>query len=247
MKTFGLIGKTLSHSFSKSHFERKFKAENLDYQYLNFELDNINEFPNILKNNPEICGLNITIPYKQQITKFLDEIDKEAKFIGAVNTIKFHRTSAGTSLIGYNTDALGFEYALKPHLKKHHQKALILGTGGVSKAVKFVLKKYGISVLDVSRRPLKVYQMSYGLLNKEIIEDYLIIINTTPLGMHPNSKTFPEIPYEFIGKNHLLFDLVYNPAETLFLKKGKANGAQIINGLQMFYYQAEQSWKIWNC
>ncbi len=246
MKTYGLIGKSLSHSFSQSYFKEKFKSENLDCQYLNFELNEINEFPQLLTNNPKIGGFNVTIPYKEQIIKFLDEIDKEAKFIGAVNTIKLTKSGKTVSMIGYNTDALGFEYTLKPHLKSHHRRALILGTGGASKAVKFVLNKYGIGVIDISRRPLKKDQMSYGLIDKQVIDEHLIIINTTPLGMFPNRETHPDIPYEYIGKNHLLFDLVYNPAETLFLKKGKENGAIIVNGLEMLHHQAEQSWRIWN-
>lgn len=246
MKTFGLIGKSLSHSFSKSYFEKKFNSEKLDYQYQNFELGEINEFPQLLIDNPEISGLNVTIPYKEQIIKFLDEIDKDANFIGAINTIKLIRTSTTTSLIGYNTDAMGFEYALKPHLKPYHHRALILGTGGASKAVKFVLNKYGIGVINISRRPLKPDQMSYGHVDKQVIEEHSIIINTSPLGMHPDTDTYPDIPYKYIGKNHLLFDLVYNPAETLFLKKGKENGATIVNGIEMLYHQAEQSWEIWN-
>ena len=246
MKTFGLIGKSLSHSFSKSYFEKKFNSEKLDYQYQNFELEEINEFPQLLIDNPEISGLNVTIPYKEQIIKFLDEIDKDANFIGAINTIKLIRTSTTTSLIGYNTDAMGFEYALKPHLKPYHHRALILGTGGASKAVKFVLNKYGIGVINISRRPLKPDQMSYGHVDKQVIEEHPIIINTSPLGMHPDTDTYPDIPYKYIGKNHLLFDLVYNPAETLFLKKGKENGATIVNGIEMLYHQAEQSWEIWN-
>lgn len=246
MKTFGLIGKSLSHSFSKSYFEKKFNSEKLDYQYQNFELGEINEFPQLLIDNPEISGLNVTIPYKEQIIKFLDEIDKDANFIGAINTIKLIRTSTTTSLIGYNTDAMGFEYALKPHLKRYHHRALILGTGGASKAVKFVLNKYGIGVINISRRPLKPDQMSYGHVDKQVIEEHSIIINTSPLGMHPDTDTYPDIPYKYIGKNHLLFDLVYNPAETLFLKKGKENGATIVNGIEMLYHQAEQSWEIWN-
>lgn len=246
MKTFGLIGKTLSHSFSKSYFEKKFKINNLDCQYLNFELENIEDFELLLQNNPNISGLNITIPYKQQIIKFLDEIDKDANLISAVNTIKFHKTNSKKTLIGYNTDTLGFEYALKSHLKSHHQRALVLGTGGVSKAVKFVLKKYGIGVMDVSRRPLKTDQISYAYINKRVINEHLIIINTTPLGMYPNIQNYPDIPYQFIGKHHLLIDLIYNPAETIFLNKGKENGANVVNGLEMFYHQAEQSWKIWN-
>lgn len=246
MKTFGLLGKSLVHSFSKSYFEQKFSSKNLDCQYLNFELNKIEDFRRLLIDNPDICGLNVTIPYKEQIIKFLDKIDKEASFIGAINTIKINKTSTGLILTGFNTDAMGFEFSLKPQLKKHHRRALILGTGGASKAVKFVLNKHGIGAIDISRRPIKTNQMSYGHIDKQIIDEHLIIINTTPLGMFPNTKTFANIPYEFIGKNHLLIDLVYNPTETLFLKKGKENGATIVNGLEMLHQQADQSWKIWN-
>jgi len=246
MKTFGLLGKSLLHSFSKSYFDKKFESENLNYQYLNFELNNIEDLPELLSNNPDICGLNVTIPYKQQVIKFLNEIDKEATFIGAVNTIRIIRKGNKITLIGYNTDAYGFEHSLKLHLKKHYRKALVLGTGGASKAVGFVLRKHGISVTDVSRHPLKLNQISYEFINKNTINDHLIIINTTPLGMHPNESSFPKIPYEFIGDQHLLFDLVYNPAETIFLKKGKENGANTVNGTNMLHLQAEQSWKVWN-
>ncbi len=246
MQTFGLIGNPLGHSFSKKYFEKKFKKEGLDCEYLNFELNTIEEFPTIIEKHPELAGLNVTIPYKQQIIRYLDKIDKEANFIGAVNTIKFERSNSQTRLIGYNTDAMGFEISIKHLLKKHYKKALILGTGGASKAVEFVLKKNGIAVREVSRRPLKANQMSYGLVNKQIIEDHQVIINTTPLGMHPDKDAYPDIPYKYINEDHLLVDLIYNPEETIFLKKGKENGATVINGEKMLLAQAEQSWKIWN-
>lgn len=246
MKTFGLIGNPLTHSFSKSYFEQKFKSEGLNHKYLNFELQDIDEFPKLIKEHPELCGLNVTIPYKQQVIRFLDEIEKEAHFIGAVNTIKFQDTGGKTKLIGYNTDAKGFEMALKPYLKNYHKKALILGTGGASKAIEFVLKKLGKSCTEVTRRPLKANQISYGLITKQLMEEHLIIINTTPLGMHPNNEEAPELPYKFIADSHLAFDLIYNPSETAFLKKARNNGAQTINGLKMLHYQADLAWKIWN-
>jgi shikimate dehydrogenase len=247
MKTFGLIGTSLCHSFSKAYFENKFKKEGLStYSYLNFEINDIQVLTNLIQQNPYLCGLNVTIPYKRQIIKLLDEIEKDAQFIGAVNTIKIERYREKTKLIGYNTDAYGLEVSLKPHLKKHHKKAIILGTGGASKAVEYVLRKHGISVMEVSRNPLKSAQVSYGMLNKSIIKERLIIINTTPLGMYPNTKEMPDIPYEYIGKDHILFDLIYNPVETQFLKQGYDQGATCINGQLMLEQQAEMSWKIWN-
>jgi shikimate dehydrogenase len=247
MKTFGLIGASLCHSFSKVYFENKFKEEGLStHSYLNFEISDINALINLIQQNPYLCGLNVTIPYKQQVIRFLDEIEKDAQFIGAVNTIKIERQGEKTKLIGYNTDAYGFETSLKPHLKKHHKKAIILGTGGGARAVKYILRKYGISVVEISRNPLKSIQVSYGMLNKNIIKERLIIINTTPLGMYPNTTEMPDIPYEYIGKDHILFDLIYNPTETEFLKTGYKQGATCINGQLMLEQQAEMSWKIWN-
>lgn len=245
-KIFGIIGYPLSHSFSKKYFEKKFADEKLNYKYLNFEIKNIDEIKSLLKKHPDIQGLNVTIPYKQQVIKYITGIDKEAYTIGAINTIKIDKIKNKTLLTGYNTDIKGFEITLEPKLKKHHQKALILGTGGASKAIKYVLQKFGFTITEVSRNPLTKNQLSYEMVDKQIIEENQIIVNTTPLGMYPNINECPNIPYEYINSEHVLFDLIYNPEETQFLKKGKILGACTINGLKMFYAQAELSWEIWN-
>ncbi len=246
MKTFGLIGASLSHSFSKSYFENKFKSLGVAYKYENFELKDIDGLIELIKNHSDLAGLNVTIPYKEQVIRYLDEIETGAQFIGAVNTIKIERQKEDIKLIGYNTDAFGFEVALKPHLQKEHKKALVLGTGGAKKAIEYVLKRLGIGVIEVSRNPLKSIQVSYGMLSKRLIEESLLIINTTPLGMYPNVNEYPDIPYEYIGEEHILFDLIYNPEETVFLKKGKEKGAICINGQLMLEQQAEKAWEIWS-
>lgn len=247
MKTYGLIGKSLTHSFSRDYFKKKFKEENhQNLVYLNFELDDIDEFPKILENHPELSGLNVTLPYKQSIINHLDEIDKNSRFIGAVNTIKISNKNNKLFLTGYNTDTFGFENTLIPLLRKSHKKALVLGTGGVSKAITFVLIKNGIPFLEVTRNPYKSRQIKYDMIDEPLLNAYNIIINATPVGMFPNINEVVDIPYEFINHNHLLYDLVYNPEETQFLKQGKERGALTSNSLKMLYLQAEQSWKIWN-
>lgn len=246
MKTYGLIGKSLSHSFSKDFFESKFKRENLqNVRYLNFELAEIEDLPNLIEKHPDLVGLNVTIPYKISVIKYLDFIDKDAKFIGAVNTININRKKKKVELEGFNTDAFGFYHALYQHIKPFHKKALILGSGGAAKAISYVMNKFGISISEVSRHPLKSYQMSYRMINKETILNHTIIINTTPLGMYPNTDSYADIPYEFLTKDHILFDLVYNPSETLFLKMGKKQGAITLNGMEMLQLQAAKSWEIW--
>ena len=241
MKQYGLIGKTLDHSFSKSYFENKFSSENIqNVSYSNFPLESIEEFKSLIKEKT-LSGLNVTIPYKTSIIPFLDELSEEAKSIGAVNTIHFKNNK----LIGYNTDFIGFHNAIKPFLKNTMEKALILGTGGASKAVVFTLKKIGIKYLCVSRHPNE-QQLNYDQLNDPILKHHLLIINTTPLGTSPNINECPNIPYKYISKKHLLVDLVYNPEETLFLKKGRKNLANILNGKSMLIHQAEEAWKIWN-
>lgn len=241
MKTYGLIGYPLGHSFSKAYFTDKFKREGVDAQYLNFEIENINMFGEVLSANADLRGLNVTIPYKQQIIPFLDELSEAAKLIGAVNTIQF----VGGKLIGHNTDHIGFSGSLKPLLKTDHKKALVLGTGGASKAVVFALQQLSIEVTQVSRKP-QIGQLSYADIDKEIIEEHQIIINTTPLGMSPKVEDSPDIPYQYLTTEHLLYDLVYNPTETLFLQKGKAHGAAVKNGLEMLQLQAEAAWQVWN-
>jgi shikimate dehydrogenase len=243
LKTYGLIGYPLSHSFSQKYFTDKFSKEKItDCEYKLFPIGNLFELKNILDENKSLKGFNVTIPYKQKIFEFLDEIDEPAKLIGAVNTV---RISDG-KLIGYNTDAYGFQQSIKPFLENHHQRALILGSGGASKAVAFVLKQIGIDYFFVSRNPTNAKEISYQTLNKFAIESCPLIVNTTPLGMFPNTESFPPIPYEFLTEKNLLFDAVYNPAETVFLKKAKEKKAVAINGLNMLFLQAEKSWDIWN-
>jgi shikimate dehydrogenase len=251
MRTFGLIGYPLTHSLSKQYFDNKFKRDKItDAEYFLFPLKNIDQFPDLLRNNPNLAGLNVTTPYKESIIKYIDEIDREAKLIGAVNTIKIKPNSNGLKLTGFNTDAYGFEKSLKPFLNPEINKALILGSGGASNAIKFVLKKLGISYIVVSREPLKIHQLDYKGVSSSIIAEHKLIINTTPIGMHPigmhpNTDEYPDIQYSWLTPNHILFDLIYNPSETMFLKFGKEQGVKIINGLNMLHLQAEKSWKIW--
>lgn len=242
MKQFGLIGYPLSHSFSKGYFAEKFKKEGIaDSQYDVFPLEKIEDFTALCEPHKNLVGLNVTIPYKEKIIPFLDELNEEAKAIGAVNTIKFVRGNK----IGYNTDAYGFEMSLKPLLKPHHTSALILGTGGASKAVEYVLKKLRISFQYVSRNK-SANTINYDELDELIIHHSTLIINSTPVGMYPNVENSPDIPYGLVTDKHLLYDLIYNPEETQFLKEGKQHGAQTKNGLEMLYLQAEKSWEIWN-
>lgn len=243
-KLFGLLGKNISYSFSKGYFTEKFSNLGLEkYKYINFDINEIQEFKDVLANNKRLKGLNVTIPYKEVIIPFLDKLDKTADKIGAVNTIKF--TKRG-NLKGYNTDAFGFEHSLTPLLKNHHKKALILGTGGASKAVAFVLKKNNIQYKFVSRNPSEKKEISYHDVTETILKEYQILVNCTPLGTSPNVDFCPEIPYEFLTQNHLLYDLIYNPSITKFLEKGQKKGAIIKNGLEMLQLQAEEAWRIWN-
>ncbi len=241
---FGLVGKNIAYSFSRNYFTEKFLAENrAEASYVNFDIPTIEAFPYILENHPNVKGLNVTIPYKESIIPYLNSIHKKAKKIGAVNTIKI--TKKG-KLKGHNTDAYGFKKALQPLLQKHHKKALILGTGGASKAVAFALESLSIPYEKVSRIASNKAKYSYEKLGKKELENYTILINCTPLGTYPKVSEFPDIPYSFITPKHLLFDAVYNPPETEFLKRGKQHGATTINGLKMLEFQAEKAWKIWN-
>jgi shikimate dehydrogenase len=248
MKTYGLIGHRLGYSFSRNFFSEKFATENLSgYEYVNFELDSIDEFPAIFGKGKDICGLNCTIPYKQQIMQFLDEIDPEAAQIGAVNTVKITHTDGKRHLKGFNTDCYGFEHSLRPMLGKKHKKALILGTGGASKAIKYILEKLNIEYLSASiEDQLFEKEIRYNQITDELLKDHLIIIHATPIGTFPNVDQCPDIPYDSITSDHVLFDLVYNPEVTLFLKKGKAQGAKTKNGLEMLHLQAIRAWEIWN-
>jgi len=244
MNKLGLLGKNISYSFSKSYFKEKFKNENINNTtYENFDIKNINAFPSIIKETEGLKGMNVTIPYKEQVMPFLDKINKKAKAIGAVNTIKI--TKKG-KLIGYNTDCYGFKKTLKPHIKSHHKKALILGTGGASKAIAFTLKEMGITYQYVSRTLSDRVGFSYNTLTENDVKNHQIIINCSPVGTFPNVKDCPNIPYQAINENHILFDLIYNPEETKFLKLGKKHKADTINGLGMLEFQAEKAWSIWN-
>ena len=242
MKRFGLIGKTLKHSFSKTYFEKKFADEGLsDYRYDNFELQSIDQFPGLISATADLRGLNVTIPYKEEVLQFLDFKNEIVERIGACNCIQIKEGQ----LYGFNTDAIAFKNSLQKQLQSHHKCALILGSGGASKAVQYALQELHIDFLIVSRHK-KENQLGYEDVGRDTIECHQIIINTTPLGMYPNVDQDPPIPYKAIGSQHLLYDLTYNPPKTKFLKQGEANGAVIINGYEMLVAQAEESWRIWN-
>jgi len=242
-KLFGLIGKNISYSFSKKYFTEKFEKEQLtDCAYENFDLTAISQFPKVIRENPTLCGLNITIPYKEKVIPYLDKLSEKAQKIGAVNCIKF--TKKG-KLKGYNTDYYGFKKSIQPLLQPHHQKALILGTGGASKAVAFALEELGILYTFVSRSK-KENALDYKYINATTFDNYQLIINCTPLGTHPNIEECPPIPYDYFTPEHLAYDLIYNPEETLFLKQAKSKGAVTKNGYEMLVLQAERGWKIWN-
>lgn len=247
MKKFGLIGYPLSHSFSKPFFTKKFKDKGIgdEYCYENFPLEKIEDFPELLKSEPDLVGLNVTIPYKEAVLPYLDSIDEAAASMKAVNVIKIDKKG---KLKGFNTDFLGFNNTLQPFLLDNggpSKKALILGTGGASKAIAYALSSENVSFKFVSR-VAKEQNISYEMLSDELMAEIDLIVNTTPLGMYPKIAGFPNIPYHCLGKQHRLFDLVYNPPVTAFLQKGKDNGAAIFNGLYMLHEQAEESWNIWN-
>lgn len=242
MKIFGLLGKNIDYSFSRGYFKSKFENNNLDCSYINFDIESIEEFKKLKENSQKLAGLNVTIPYKELVIPYLDSLEKEAKEIGAVNTIKIENNQ----LIGYNTDHYGFRESLIPLLEPHHKSALILGTGGASKAVAYALKELGIQFEYVSRTKTAQVKYSYSTLPAVAMDTYKIIVNCTPLGTFPEIEKCPNIPYEKLSKKHLLFDLIYNPSETQFLKNGKAKQSKTINGLEMLKIQAEKSWEIWN-
>jgi shikimate dehydrogenase len=242
MRRFGLIGKTLKHSFSKTWFTKKFSEEGIhDCSYENYELLSVDLLPGLINANPELEGINVTIPYKEDVLKLLTYSDELVKEIGACNCIKIENGI----LSGYNTDALAFQRSLRSHLQSHHQCALVLGSGGASKAVQFALKKMNIDFLVVTRNK-KGHFIGYEDLGQDLIEGHQVIINTTPLGTYPNVDEDPPIPYQWISSQHLLFDLVYNPPKSKFLLQGEKQGASIINGYEMLEGQAEESWRIWN-
>ena len=244
MKQFGLIGLPLVHSFSKKYFTEKFENEQIDAQYGLFELKQIEDFSKLIATT-EFSGINVTIPYKEQVIPFLHELDDTAAKIGAVNVIKFIRDNGELKLKGYNSDAIGFENSIHPFLKPSHHKALILGTGGASKAINYTLQKLGLETTFVSRTK-KFGVLTYDQLSAQVMVDYQVIVNASPVGTFPHSDECPDIPYHYLTPNHLLFDAVYNPAETLFLKKGKEMGAPGLNGEGMLIGQANAAWEIWN-
>ncbi len=240
MKVYGIIGKSLKHSFSPRYFNNKFSDGNLDAIYEAFELENIDALPRLLLQK-QLAGINVTIPYKEQVIPLLDELDISAKNIGAVNCIQTHKGR----LVGYNTDITGFTHSLQPLLKPHHQQALVLGTGGASKAIQQGLKQLAIPFTLVSRSA-EPAAITYAQIDEELINTHTLIINTTPLGTFPDIITKPDIPYQYINPGHLLYDLVYNPETTAFLQEGAARGAQVKNGFEMLCIQAEAGWNIWN-
>jgi len=241
MKRFGLIGKTLDHSFSKTFFEDYFTKENIQASYENFPLSSIEELKDLF-NEEDISGLNVTIPYKEAIIPFLDELSDDAKEIGAVNVIAFENNKK----IGYNTDAFGFHQSIKPFLTNQHERALILGTGGASKAVAHVFKSLGIDVIFISRTPKGSNQYHYDEINEHMIRACKVIVNCTPLGTYPNVEEFVELPFNELTEHHLVIDLIYNPSKTKFLDLAQQNNATILNGYSMLQQQALKAWEIWN-
>lgn len=245
MDKYGLIGYPLGHSFSIGYFNEKFQNECIDATYENFEIPSIENLTEILDSNPELKGLNVTIPYKEKVISYLDSISPEARAIGAVNVIKVTHKGNKTELKGYNSDVIGFTQSIEPLLERYHKKALVLGTGGASKAIIFSLKSLGIETLTVSRFE-RHGCVRYEDITPEMIKEYNVIVNCTPCGMYPQTDDCPNLPYEAMDNHTLLYDLIYNPDETLFLKKGKAQGATVKNGLEMLLLQAFASWNFWN-
>ena len=244
IKKYGLVGYPLGHSFSKDFFARKFANEGIDAEYVNFEIDNISQISEVLATG--VDGLNVTIPYKQQIMPYLDRIDPAAQRIGAVNVVKIERTDDGkVSTCGYNSDIVGFTESIRPMLDSRHRRALILGTGGASKAVRCGLEDLGLESTYVSRRADNGV-LTYADLTEEVFKQYQVIVNTTPLGMYPHVDTLPDIPYSLLTHDYVCFDLVYNPETTRFLHEAARNGAATRNGLEMLILQALESWRIWN-
>ena len=246
MDKYGLIGFPLGHSFSISYFNQKFADEGIDAEYVNFEIPNIDELQEILDMNPDLRGLNVTIPYKEKVIPFLDNISPEAQAIGAVNVIRVTHEGKNVKLKGFNSDVIGFTQSIEPMIdKKWHQKALVLGTGGASKAISYGLKSLGIEPVYVSRyqRPGTI---QYEQITAEVVKEYNVIVNCTPLGMYPHVEECPLLPYEAMDAHTILYDLIYNPDETLFMKKGRERGADVKNGLEMLLLQAFASWEMWN-
>ncbi len=245
-KYYGLIGGALSHSFSRDFFNAKFQNEGIDAEYLNFELQDIGELMEVIAEYPELQGLNVTSPYKEQVLPYLDELDETAAAIQAVNVIKvIHTANNGIRLKGYNSDVVGFGRSIEPFVDDAHKKALVLGTGGASKAVTHALEQLGVAVTHVSRRKSQE-TVTYEELTRAMIQDHPIIVNATPLGKFPDVESCPNFPYRFLSAKHVCYDLVYNPETTLFMKHAQAHGAQVKNGLEMLLLQAFASWEFWN-
>ena len=244
-RIFGLIGYPLTHSFSQNYFNQKFEAENISAQYINFEIPDIGDLMEVVAEYPALSGLNVTIPYKEQVLPYLDEIDDDAKKIGAVNVIKFIRKKNSLKFKGYNSDVIGFSDSIKPLLNPQRNKALILGTGGAAKAVMQGLLNLGVEPVYVSRTPREGV-LTYSDLTPEIMAEHKVIVNTTPLGMYPHIDECPDIPYSELTPEHLCYDLLYNPDVTLFMTKAGEKGAEVKNGLEMLLLQAFVSWNIWN-
>ena len=245
MDKYGLIGYPLVHSFSISYFNEKFKNEGIDAVYENYEIPTIEQFPEIIDTNPQLRGLNVTIPYKEKVIGYLDALSPEANEIGAVHVIKITHKGKKVILKGYNSDVIGFTRSIEPLLDSFHKQALILGTGGASKAIEFGLKSLGLKTMKVSRS-VKPGTIRYEDITPEMMKDWNVIINCTPCGMYPHSDECPQLPYEAMDSHTLLYDLIYNPDETLFMKNGKANGAIVKNGLEMLLLQAFASWEFWH-
>lgn len=251
--TYGLLGYPLGHSFSRAFFTEKFEREGIDAEYLNFELPNIEALPQLLDEHPNLRGLNVTIPYKQAVIPYLDELSDEARAIGAVNVIRIDRSSGRPVLKGYNSDIIGFTDSIRPLLKPHHRRALVLGTGGASKAICRGLEKLGLEWRYVTRkRPMTdpdgspAAYLTYSELTPADLADYTVIVNCTPLGMYPKVDNAPTIAYAALSPRHLLYDLVYNPEVTAFMREGRRFGATVKNGLEMLHRQAIASWEFWN-
>ena len=246
MDKYGLIGYPLGHSFSISYFNQKFQDESIDAVYENFEIPDIDLLNEVVDSNPNLKGLNVTIPYKEKVMQYLDTISPEARSIGAVNVIRITHDGSSTKLKGYNSDVIGFTQSIEPMLdKKWHKKALILGTGGASKAIDYGLRNLGLETVFVSRyeRPDTI---QYDKITPDVIKEYNVVVNCTPVGMYPKTEECPQLPYEAMDSHTILYDLIYNPDETLFMKRGAEHGAQVKNGLEMLLLQAFASWEFWH-
>ncbi|MBR6180877.1 MAG: shikimate dehydrogenase [Prevotella sp.] len=245
MDKYGLIGYPLTHSFSIGYFNEKFENEGIDAEYVNFEIPSIEMLPEVIASNPELLGLNVTIPYKEKVMSYLDFISPEARAIGAVNVISVIHKGRNILLKGYNSDVIGFTQSIEPMLEPFHKKALILGTGGASKAINYGLKSLGLETVFVSRyeRPGTI---QYNKLTGDDVREYNVIVNCTPCGMYPHTNECPDLPYEAMDSHNLLYDLIYNPDETMFMHKGAKQGATVVNGLEMLLLQAFASWEFWH-